>query len=114
MQGLKDHMRPDGILLTSMLTIWIEFKTVFLKAVEKFIPSKMTKGKLGYPWTDARIRALFRKKERMYHKARRSNDDSLKSRYKRLRAYVQKETRDACTGDMFQISSLPQKLRHQI
>ena len=92
--------------------MWIEFKTVFLKAVEKFIPSKMTKGKLGYPWTDARIRALFRKKERMYHKARRSNDDSLKGRYKRLRAYVQKETRDACTGDMFQISSLPQKLRH--
>ena len=31
----------------------------------------------------------------MYHKARRSNDDRLKSRYKRLRAYVQKETRDA-------------------
>ena len=31
----------------------------------------------------------------MYHKARRSNDDSLKSRYKRLRAYVQKEARDA-------------------
>ena len=31
----------------------------------------------------------------MYHKARRSNDDSLKSHYKRLRAYVQKEIRDA-------------------
>ena len=31
----------------------------------------------------------------MYHKARRSNDDRLKSRCKRLRTYVQKETRDA-------------------
>ena len=30
----------------------------------------------------------------MHHKARRFNDDSLKSRYKRLRAYVQ-ETRGA-------------------
>ena len=67
----------------------------FLKAEDKFIPSKMAKGKLGYPWIDARIRALVRKKEKMYHKDRRSNDDSLKSRYKRLRVYVQKATRDA-------------------
>ena len=75
--------------------MWIEFKTTFLKAVDKFIPSKMTKGKLGYPGMDARKRALTRKKETLYHKARRSNNDSLKSRYERLRAYVQKETRDA-------------------
>ena len=33
---------------------------------------------------------LLGKKKTMYHKARRSNDDSLKSRYKRLEAYVQK------------------------
>ena len=39
----------------------IEFKKVFLKAVDKFIPSKMTMRKLGYPWIDARIRVLFRK-----------------------------------------------------
>ena len=42
--------------------MWIEFKTVFLKAVDKFIPSKMTKRKLGYPWIDARM--LVRKKEK--------------------------------------------------
>ena len=65
MQGLKDHMKAFAhrfILLTSMLTI--EFKTVFLKVMDKFIPSKMTKGKLGYPWIDARIRTLVRKREK--------------------------------------------------
>ena len=31
----------------------------------------------------------------MYHKARRSDNEGLKSRYKRLRALVQKEIRDA-------------------
>ena len=31
----------------------------------------------------------------MYHKARRADNESLKSRYKRLRAQVQKEMRDA-------------------
>ena len=85
MQGLKDHIRAfaDCFMLQDFTHInvndmWLEFKTVFLKAVDKFIPSKMTKGKLGYPWTDARIRALLKKKEKMYDKARRSNDDRLK------------------------------------
>ena len=63
----------------------------------------MTKGKLGYSWIDARITALIRKKEILYHKARRSNDDSLTSRYKRLRAYVQKEIRDADWRYVFNI-----------
>ena len=66
--------------------MWIEFKTVLLNAVNKFIPSKMTKGKLGYPWIDAHIRALhvIRKREKIYHKARKTDNDTLKSRYKRL------------------------------
>ena len=67
MQGLKDHMRAlaDRFMSQDFTHInvdgmWIEFKTVFLKAVDKFIPSKMAKGKLGYPWIDARTRALVR------------------------------------------------------
>ena len=49
-----------------------------VNAVNKFIPFKMTKGKLGYPWIDSRIRALIRKKEKLYHKARRAdNEESL-------------------------------------
>ena len=70
MQGFKEHMRflriigCRRILLTSMFNdMCLEFKTVFLKAVDKFILTKITKGKLGYQWTDARIRALVRKKE---------------------------------------------------
>ena len=94
-QGLKDHMRAfaDRFMSQDFTRInvndmWIEFKTAFLKAVDKFISSKMTKRKLGYQWIHARIRALVRKRKKMHHKARRSTDDSLTSRYKRLRAYV--------------------------
>ena len=54
MQGLKNHMRAfsDRFMSQDFTHInvndmWIEFMTVFLKAVDKFIPSKMTKGKLG-------------------------------------------------------------------
>ena len=112
MQGLKDHMRAfadrfmsQDFTHISVNDMWIELKTVFLKAVDKFIPSKMTKGKLGYSWIDARIMALVRKKEIMYHKARRSNDDSLKSRYK----LMSRRRHGMHTGDMLQISSFPRK-----
>ena len=53
MQGLKDRMRAfaDRFMLQEFTHIivndmCIEFKTVFLKAVDKFIPSEMTMGKL--------------------------------------------------------------------
>ena len=73
MHGLKDHMTAfaDRFMSQDFTHInihdmWIEIKMVFLKAMDKFIPSKMTKGKLGYPWIDAR-KSLVRKKENMYH-----------------------------------------------
>ena len=50
MQGLKDHMRAFADHFMSQ-----DF--THIKDVDKFSPSKMTKGKLGYPWIDARIRA---------------------------------------------------------
>lgn len=102
MQGLKDHMHTfaerflaQDFTHISVNEMWIEFKTVFLDAINKFIPTKMTKAKVGYPWIDAGIRALIRKKEKLYHKARKSNNDDLTSRYRRLRAHVQKSIRDA-------------------
>ena len=111
MQGLKDHMRvfayrfmSQDFTHISVNDMWIEFKTVFLKAVDKFIPSKMTKGKLGYPWIDARIKALVRKKETMCHKARMSNDDGL-----RTQSFRTEGDTGMHTEDMFQIFSFPRK-----
>ena len=48
-------------LCRSVNDMLIGFIVVFLKAVDK---TSMTKGKLGYPWIDARIRALIGKKEK--------------------------------------------------
>ena len=99
--GLKDRTRAfadrfmsQNFALINAIDMWIKFKTVFLFALDKFIPPKNDQGKIWYTWIDA-IRAPISKKEKLYHKARRSNDESLESRYKRLRAYVQKEISDA-------------------
>ena len=107
MLTFADRFMSQDFAHVDVNEMWIELKTVLLNAVNKFIPSKMTIGKLGYPWIDAHIRALkIRKREKLYDKARRTDNDALKSRYKRLRAFVQKEIREHI-GGMSPISSNP-------
>ena len=64
-------------------------------AVERFIPSKMTKTKYSVPWIDATIKRLVKKRHKLYLRARKSNDPDVKIHYKRFRAHVQKVLRDA-------------------
>ena len=91
--------------------MWVKFKTGFVEAVERFIPSKMTKTKYSVPWIDAIIKLLVKKRHKLYlrareskdvkkrHKlylrARESKDPDVKIHYKRFRAHVQKVLRDA-------------------
>ena len=65
MVGLKDHMAQfkDAYLSEdhSHMTVndmWVKFKTSFVEAVERFIPSKMIKTKYSVPWIDAKIKQL--------------------------------------------------------
>ena len=75
--------------------MWVKFKTGFLEAVERFIPSKMTKTKYSLPWIDATIKRLMKRRQKLYLRARKSNDPDVKNHYKRFRAHVQKVERDA-------------------
>ena len=68
MVGLKDHMAQfkDAYLSEdhSHMSIndkWVKFKTGFVEAVERFIPSKMTKTKYSVPWIDATIKRLVKR-----------------------------------------------------
>ena len=68
MVGLKDHMAQlkDTYLSEdhshiSVNDMWVKFKTGFLEAVERFIPSKMTKTKYSVPWIDATIKRLVKR-----------------------------------------------------
>ena len=65
MVGLKDHMTQfkDAYLSEdhshmSVNGMWVNFKTGFVEAVERFIPSKMTKTKYFMPWIDVTIKRL--------------------------------------------------------
>ena len=69
--------------------MWVKFKTSFVEAVERFIPSKITKTKYSVPWINVT------KINKLYLRARKSKDPDVKIHYKRFRAHVQKVLRDA-------------------
>ena len=108
MVGLKDHMAQfNDVHLSedhsnmSVNDIRVKFKTGFVDAVERFIPSKMTKTKYSVPWIDATIKRLVKKRHiKLYLHARKSKDPDVKIHYKRFRAHIQKVLREAysCMG----------------
>ena len=103
MDGLRDHLARyrDSFLLSdhshmSVNDMWVSFKSEVIAAIERFIPSKMTKTKYSSPWIDSSIKRLIKRRDRLYFRARKSSSPDIKSHYKRFRAHVQKVIRDAC------------------
>ena len=73
----------------------ISFKSEVLVAIERFIPTKLTKTKYSLPWIDHSIKRLIRKREKLYFRARKPSSPDIKNHYKRFRAHVRKAIRDA-------------------
>ena len=95
MAQFKDAYLSEDHSHMSVNDMWVKFKTGFVEAVERFIPSKMTKTKYSVPWIDATIKRLVKKRHKLYLRARKSKDSDVKIHYKRFRAHVQKVLRDA-------------------
>jgi len=53
---------------------WAFFKDTLTKAVDKHIPSKMTKAKSSLPWISRAIKRQMRRRDHLHKKARRSSD----------------------------------------
>ena len=102
MDGLRNHLArfKDSFLSSdhSQLSVnhmWVSFKSEVFAAIERFIPSKMTKTKYSLPWIDNSIKRLIRKRDKLYFRARKSSSPDIKSHCKRFRTHVQKTITDA-------------------
>ncbi|MES9904902.1 MAG: reverse transcriptase family protein [Sedimenticola sp.] len=101
MDGLRNHIRTFSANFLSFAAsktvneMWCDFRDELAIAIDKFIPSKMTKPKYSCPWIDTSIKRLIHKREKLYHKVRNSTSPELKTKYKEFRAHVQKSIRDA-------------------
>ena len=75
MDGLHDHLAcyRDSFFQLTIVTVmsvndmWVSFKLEVLSAVERFIPSKMTKTKHSLPWIDSWIKRLIRTRKSSTH-----------------------------------------------
>ena len=112
MDGLCDHLRRyrDSFLSSdrshmSVNDMWVSFKSEVIAAIERFIPSKMTKTKYSSPWVDNSIKRLIKRRDRLYFRARKSSSPDIKSHYKRFRAHVQRSS-EMHIVSIFPISSL--------
>ena len=108
MDGLRDHLARfrDTFLSSDHSHMSVSFKSEVIAAIERFIPTKMTKTKYSLPWIDSSIRRLIRKREKLYFCARKSSSPDVKNHYKRFRAHVQKRSSEMHIGNIFPIYSL--------
>ena len=102
MDGLKSHLGQyrDNILnqdLDNISTndLWTDFKTEIIKAMDTFVPSKMTKSRVGHPWINTDIKKLLKRREKLFRRSRRSNSPHDLDKYKEFRSKIQKKIRDA-------------------
>ena len=71
----------------SVNDMWVKFKIGFVEAVERFIPSKITKTKYSMPGIIVTIKRLVKKRHKLYLRARKSKDHDVKIHFI---AHVQK------------------------
>ena len=64
--------------------MWVKFKTGFVEAVGRFIPSKMTKTKYSEPWINVTIKRLVKKRNKLYPCARKSKNPDVKIHFKQF------------------------------
>ena len=64
------------------------------EAINKFIPSKMTKSKCHLPWISPAIKRLMNKRDRTYKKAKRTGKAQHLGAYRQLRNSTTKRIRE--------------------
>ena len=82
-------------LVDDIDVIWNSWKSLFLEAVDRNIPSKSISSKRHVPWLNSSLRKLIHKKRRLWKKAKSSGDTNHWSAYKRFNNKVKDSLRKA-------------------
>ena len=73
-------------------SLWNKFKSSLLTSLEKNVPSFMLKPKSRLPWLSANIRKLLKKKQKLFKRAKNSNNWSP---YRQFQKHCRRELRRA-------------------
>lgn len=80
-----NSITEDVYRSSSVGQLWTGFKNVLLSAMDRHIPSKMTKPNSSLPWFKQSHKRALRRKRRAYNKARRTGLETDWKRYRDLR-----------------------------
>ena len=77
-------------------TLWNFFKTKIHSAIDKYIPHKFARPKSGLPWINQEIKSLIRKRDRLYKRVKKENNNNkLKHHFKEVKKAIQKKIRQS-------------------
>ena len=99
-QELQDEVRTsmEDFSSNEFPTIddmWTSFKSILLNAMEKSVPSKLSRSKPTHPWITKEVRRFINKKNKAGNKARKTKSQRDKDRYRKLKSLTQRTTREA-------------------
>ena len=87
-----DNLVPDS----SCNDLWESFKNTLISLMDEFIPKKTIRNKKNHkPWITPHIRTLHRRLSRLLKRTRQTNDPSIRQRYLKTKANVQRIRRQS-------------------
>jgi hypothetical protein len=99
---LKDFMSVSFLTIDNM---WTSFKDILLNAMEKHVPSNLSRSKQTYPWITTEISKIINKKNKAGRKGRKTNNQKDRVRFLKLKAEAQKAARKAYNNYIHDIIS---------
>ena len=95
LSSFNEKLSEEYVTATDINELWLDFKQVLSKAMDRHIPSKMSSTRHNLPWVDSTIRRAIRKKQKLYNKARKSGTASAWSDFKNFRRSIDRQIREA-------------------
>ncbi|CAG2185990.1 unnamed protein product [Mytilus edulis] len=74
---------------------WNDFKDILSQAIISNIPTKILSTRWNVPWINREIKTMIRKKQRVYNKAKRTNNEKHWEEFKLLRKTVKTKLEEA-------------------
>ena len=98
---------------SDVLEMWDFIKNEINEIISKNVPTKMSSSRQHQPWINTITKRLIRRKQRWYKKARRSNDESIWQKYRKIKSDCQRtcrQTHNEYLNNLFKNDSNNKKL----
>ena len=108
MRALNSQLTQPDLATTSVQSMWDKFAIKLEQGIDKFIPTRKSGIRDGFPWINQEIRRLIRKQDKLYKRwsrPGRSYDQSKFFDYKHLVRQISDKAHAKYLGDILGINN---------